>query len=276
MTELAPWIDALFAGIFLIGVPALGVIAHRGLQAAIAEGFIQYRRETYLRLIMVQSATSVTLMSYWLWLQRSPEDLGFVIPSFGQAAADVGILATAVVALGWMRRRLRGSEELRTEAWGQLVGFMDLLPHNRRELRLSYLLATVVGYSEELAYRGFLIWWLQQWLPFWGAVVASSLAFGFAHLYQGRQGILKTTAAGFVFAGIYWFSGHLFLAMALHALIDAHAFRVALLLQNRFEWTDRVTDADCAMEADSNTEAATTTDADSTADSDRDDDPHQQ
>ncbi len=240
MAEFAPWIDALFAAVLLIGVPALGLLAHRSLQAALAEGLIQFRRETYLRLIMVQSATSITLLSHWLWLERSPESLGFTLPDGKQAAMDVGIFILAVLALWWMRRRLRGSEELRTEAWSQLVGFMDLLPHNRRELRLSYLLAAVVGFSEELAYRGFLIWWLQTWMPLWGAVVASSLAFGFAHLYQGRQGILKTATAGLIFAGLYGFSGHLFLAMALHALIDGHAFRVALLLQNRFEWTDEL------------------------------------
>lgn len=217
-----------------------GLISHRNLQAAIADGLFQFRRDTYTRLILVQSMTAATLISYWLWAGRTPEELGFLIPGGKQALIGVGIFAACAIALWWMRRRLRGSEELRTEAWDQLIGFIDLLPHNKRELRLSYLLAAVVGICEELVYRGFLIWWLEIWFSPWPAVILASIAFGFAHLYQGKKGILKTAAAGFVFALVVWFSETLLLAMALHALVDAHAFRVALLLQNRFEWTDQL------------------------------------
>ena len=236
---LAPWLDAIFAAMFVIGVPVLGFFAHRSLQAAIAEGYFSYRRDTYRHLMFVQGATSATLISTWLWLERTPEALGFVTPSAMSAAISAGVVALVLAVLLWMRRRLRASEELRTEAWEQLRGFMDLLPQNQRELRMSYGLACVVGFTEELAYRGFLLWWLQNWLDFWPAALLSSIGFGFAHLYQGPKGILKTTGAGFVFACTYYYSGSLILPMVLHAIIDAHAFRVAMLLRNRFEWADR-------------------------------------
>jgi uncharacterized protein len=238
LPSLTTLIDAIFAALFLVAVPIFGLISHRNLQSAIADGFFQSRRETYFRLMAVQSITATSLISYWLWAERSVSDLGITLPTGWPAVFNVLFFVGAFVALAWMRSRLRRKEELRTEAWTQLVRFMDLLPHNKRELKISYVLAVIVGISEELAYRGFLIWWLQTWVPFWAAVLIVSAAFGFAHLYQGRAGILKTTGAGLIFGAIYWASGHILLAMALHALLDAHAFRVALLLQNHFEWLD--------------------------------------
>ena len=60
------------------------------------------------------------------------------------------------------------------------------------------------------------------------AVIASSVVFGFEHLYQGVVGVISTAVLGFALAAVYLLTGNLLVPMILHALID---FRVLLILR---------------------------------------------
>jgi uncharacterized protein len=88
-------------------------------------------------------------------------------------------------------------------------------------LALSWL---VGGLLEEVVFRGFIIgygtlvfgekfrWWL---------AVASSVIFGFSHLYQGAGGVLLTGVVGFILASAYIVSRkNLPLTMLAHGFID--------------------------------------------------------
>jgi membrane protease YdiL (CAAX protease family) len=236
-------IDLIFALLFLLAVPATGLLSHRRLRSALEHGQYQIRIRTYWRIIILQALTSVALLTHWALAGRRFQGLGLRTPTGFAGYSSFLFLFGAAVVMFWMRARLRKKEALRTEAWNQVIGFIDLLPHNKRELHISYLLAAVVGFSEELAFRGFLIWWLTPNMHEWTAVLLIASAFGMAHLYQGRKGVIKTGIAGIIFGGIYIVSGHLWVPILLHALADAHTFRVAILLQNRQEWTDSKSDA---------------------------------
>jgi uncharacterized protein len=86
------------------------------------------------------------------------------------------------------------------------------------------LLWLVGGLLEEVVFRGFIIgygtlvfgekfkWWL---------AVASSVIFGFSHLYQGAGGVLLTGVVGFILASAYIVSRkNLPLTMLAHGFID--------------------------------------------------------
>jgi membrane protease YdiL (CAAX protease family) len=51
-------------------------------------------------------------------------------------------------------------------------------------------------------------------------VVIAALAFGLAHAYQGRAGVLTTGVLGGVMAALYLQTGSLLLPVLLHAAID--------------------------------------------------------
>jgi membrane protease YdiL (CAAX protease family) len=51
----------------------------------------------------------------------------------------------------------------------------------------------------------------------------SSIAFGLAHLYQGRSGVVSTGVGGFAFGLLAMFTGSLWLPMLLHSLADLQA-----------------------------------------------------
>jgi len=99
-----------------------------------------------------------------------------------------------------------------------------LIPHSAKEGQLFNALSVTAGICEELLYRGFLIAYFGAFVE---AVVLSSIAFGFGHMYQGKIGIVKTGGIGLALAGLYVLTGSLWAPMVLHVLVDVNSGFVA-------------------------------------------------
>ena len=100
-----------------------------------------------------------------------------------------------------------------------------LMPQNGREKRWAFLgLAPTAGLCEEFLYRGFLLAEATVWFhsAVWGVVV-SSVAFGFAHSYQGLNGMIRAGLLGALLAWPVVQLGSLYPSMTAHFLIDAVA-----------------------------------------------------
>lgn len=98
-----------------------------------------------------------------------------------------------------------------------------LLPRTKGERRAFAALCVTAGICEEILFRGFLMFYLQEVFPglgIAGAVVVSSAVFGLAHLYQGLAGVLTTGALGVGMAMLYAAGGSLVVPIVLHALLD--------------------------------------------------------
>ncbi|WP_164931749.1 CPBP family intramembrane glutamic endopeptidase [Dyella sp. M7H15-1] len=101
-----------------------------------------------------------------------------------------------------------------------------MLPVSRSERLWWVLLSITAGVCEELLCRGFLLHYLRGHLadgPSLSLMLAwllSSMAFGLGHIYQGRRGVIETTAAGLVFGMLAILSGGLALPILMHILID--------------------------------------------------------
>ncbi|MCM3600978.1 CPBP family intramembrane metalloprotease [Robertmurraya korlensis] len=79
------------------------------------------------------------------------------------------------------------------------------------------------GITEEIIYRGFLIFALTQLFPsfsVWMVFILSSLLFGLAHTYQGFLNVIKTSLFGLFFAILYMGLDSIVPLMILHFLID--------------------------------------------------------
>ncbi len=109
-------------------------------------------------------------------------------------------------------------------------GYGHLMPHSRKELPVAYGTAALAGFGEEIAYRGFLIWYLNALSGPVAATLASSLIFGVAHGYQGKLGIVFATIAGLILAGVYLLSGSLLLVVWMHATYNIASFTVGYRL----------------------------------------------
>jgi len=116
------------------------------------------------------------------------------------AIAALSVIGTAlIVVLQWLNLRRMGRSSSRFRAPLQAVAGR-ILPQSRMELIPFFALAVTAGVCEEFLYRGFAMAAFLRWgLPVWIAVVASSLLFGLAHLYQGKGGLAATTILGLLF-----------------------------------------------------------------------------
>jgi membrane protease YdiL (CAAX protease family) len=105
-----------------------------------------------------------------------------------------------------------------------------LMPRGRRELAASWGTSVAAGVSEEIAFRGFLLWYGGALVGMPAALLFSSLLFGAAHSYQRLPGILYTGLAGLLLGGVYLASGSLMLAMWMHAVWNMASFAAGAVL----------------------------------------------
>jgi membrane protease YdiL (CAAX protease family) len=96
-----------------------------------------------------------------------------------------------------------------------------ILPQSAMELLPFLALAITAGLCEEFLYRGFAMAVLTRLgAVTWAAVLASSVLFGLAHLYQGRGGLVSTTFVGIVLGIGRVVYGSLVPVIFWHAAVD--------------------------------------------------------
>jgi membrane protease YdiL (CAAX protease family) len=129
-----------------------------------------------------------------------------------EIAVGLGILAATVpgAAVGWRRQVRRG------DRFALLVAPRDGVDHG-----LWAVISVLAGVGEEVAYRGvlFLVLTGLTGSPVAAALVASA-AFGAAHLAQGVSGAALVALAAAGFHLLTWWSGALYLAIAVHVAWD--------------------------------------------------------
>jgi membrane protease YdiL (CAAX protease family) len=130
----------------------------------------------------------------------------------------VGTLAVTLVLMAGSRRY----RALLRNQLHQLRLARLLFPRSARAARWLVAVALTAGLCEELAYRLVVpIWTLRvAWESTWTPLVVSSLGFGLGHLYQGARGVILTALLGALFYMLVAWTGSLWPAIALHALVD--------------------------------------------------------
>lgn len=141
-------------------------------------------------------------------LPRLPEVAGSLVPAALLIAAGV-LVAYAFRALS------------RPFGWRETETVRAIMPETGREKGVFAALSVTAGFSEEIVFRAYLPAFL---LPWTGSYLAGALpvaaVFGFLHAYQGRHGIVRTTAIGIVMAaGVAW-TGSLWPSILAHAALD--------------------------------------------------------
>jgi len=129
--------------------------------------------------------------------------------------------------LVWSSLKLRPKAEKLRAKLDDKVG--ALLPDLLQERRWFAAVSVGAGISEELVFRGFLIYYFGAYIPQFNVlekVLLTSLVFGLAHLYQGRTAIVSTGLMGLALAGLYLMTGSLLLPVLVHAAVDARVLLI--------------------------------------------------
>jgi uncharacterized protein len=163
-------------------------------------------------------------------------DAGVTNPSWlpqrgGARTLVAGVLIGLLLMIALSPLQARRSASIRDKMEKAFLRLSFILPLTGEERIWWIFVSLTAGICEEILYRGFLIHYFRA-APFHVgvlvAVIASSVIFGAAHLYQGVAGVISTAILGLLFSAIFLTTGTLAVPMILHALID---LRVLLILR---------------------------------------------
>lgn len=225
----------LFALYFLFSEPILGYYQfqrHKQKQSSGNNSKMDYYRE-----IIAQAwiPTGIVL-GLILFDQISPADIGFGrmgintswagpwLPYLiiGLAALYMGSLIYHVLANKWSAKyRTKFTLKMSKVELPDYVRYM--LPISKEEKRTWGIIALSAGITEEIVYRGLLLYGLNYIFPngsSWILILIGSMMFGLAHTYQGWQGVLKTALLGAFFSALYLSTDSLLPGMLLHLVVD--------------------------------------------------------
>lgn len=215
------YVDHIFIFLLFAVQPIHGYFENRRYDALERAGQPFDRLRFYRLTALLEWAFLVALAAVWIVFSRPIASLGLVTPGgigfWGGAALLV--LFTGLLLHSW-HAAVKASDAEKAKQRESFGSITKYLPQTAPELRTFYGVSITAGIVEEIVYRGFVIWYLGQFMPLWAAVIVSSVAFGLAHSYQGANGALRTGLVGLAFGIFYVVTGSIWLPIVAHALLD--------------------------------------------------------
>lgn len=222
------------AAYLVVGEPVAGHVLHRRFEGRLRTD-AGARCSFYRRLLVLEWGLAALALLVWLtapdvdaaavglrWPVQWPGPLTAVVVAVVLLFVVASTRQLRAGALLEMARPSRRPGEARhAEPPGQST--LALLPRTDQERRLFTVVGITAGVCEEWLYRGFFLAVVSAVLegaPSFVLVVIAAVAFGLAHAYQGRAGIVLTGVLGGVMAAVYLDTGSLLLPVFLHAVID--------------------------------------------------------
>jgi membrane protease YdiL (CAAX protease family) len=236
-------LDHIFVLVFAVMYPIAGFIGFRRLLRKIAAGMPVNRNHLYLNTITWHWILFALALIAWADSGRPWGVLGFNFEMNVRFLIAAALTIASIAFLVAQVRRVASAPQQDLDRVKSGFGALFLLvPRNGSELARFNVLSVTAGIVEETLWRGFLIWYLGQFMPVWAAAIISAIGFGVAHGYQGLANIPRVTLVGAVFASLFVLTGSLWLPIILHAAVD--------LLQGRlaYDVLRRIGTEDCDVE----------------------------
>jgi membrane protease YdiL (CAAX protease family) len=215
-------IDLVIAGLIAIVYPIWDYFSvWPRMVRTIASGRPNARVSVYREVLALEWVITVVVAAVWIHAARPWRLIGLVLPVGWRLALTVAMIAAVLMLFRAQLRAIRRLDPVKRDRVRTRQAAVSLLiPHNRVERAWFVPVAITAGLCEEFIYRGFLLWAFRPWLGLWGAALASTVSFGFAHAYQGRRGVIRAGTFGAAFAVLAIAMGSVVPGMILHALLD--------------------------------------------------------
>lgn len=218
-TTASAILSHLFLAYLVCVLPWVGRARYRWLKGRIEAGDQRARLRFYQFMLAAQLAMVLIVLAISRLGAITPAAFGLAAPAQSDVLTIALVAFLVSLAVSSLVLRHKGDRPLRRLV--QMAG--PLLPVSTAERSLFAAVAIGAGIAEELAFRGFVLFYFATFLPGLGlpaAVLASSAAFGLGHLYQGVRGVAITAALGLFMAALYLLSGSLLVPMVVHAALD--------------------------------------------------------
>jgi len=216
--------------VFIIAIvyPIAGLFGFRRLLRRVAAGESVNRSELYRNTMVGHWTLLLICMAIWAGAARPWSALGLGLQLDPRFAIAAILTVLGIVVLLMQVREVKSATQKQLDRIRKRFGKLSLIiPQNGNELARFYGLSITAGIVEEILWRGFLIWYLSQFMPLWGAALVSIIGFGLAHAYQGVANLPPIIAVGAVFTGLYLLTGSIWLPVILHAAVDILQGRLA-------------------------------------------------
>ena len=212
------WFDHLLVLIFAVVAPYHGWRNYPKFLDMLKRDPTATRRGLYLGNIIAMWAITLLLLGSWTYAGRPVSDLGLA-PLAGSPAIISTAIALMVIAIVIISYRTL----MQLDQKYNWTFAPELLPRSQQELNLFLVLSATAGVTEEILFRGYLIWYLNYFGSDVFAVIASCVIFALAHAYQGVKAMAVIFPIGMLLAFLYVYSGSLLAPMILHAAINSYA-----------------------------------------------------
>jgi uncharacterized protein len=215
----------LLAAYTVLAAPWLAYLWYQRARKRIASGAPDAKSRLYRSIVWEQIITAGVVLALWGSGRIPAASLGLVAPRMWRWSLSALLLIVGAIA--WSSLQLRPKAVKIRRSLQDSIG--ALLPDSQQDRRWWGVVSVGAGVSEELVFRGFLLYYLSVYLPSMNTLeraLLTSLVFGVGHLYQGWRAIIGTGILGLAFAGLYLMTGSLLLPIAIHAAVD---YRILLI-----------------------------------------------
>lgn len=196
----------VFFGLFL---PYLAWKSSKAIATRPLPPKAKYLTSQILTLLCLGTISAVVGIKEWLTLFPR------VVPEPEHVLLGAAVLVALVTLMRplWRKR----VEQRARKVW-------LFMPRTPRERQLWTICSIAAGISEEITYRGVmfgLLWRLTT--SIWAAALISAAVFSISHYLQGWKSMSIIFAIALTFQMLAWFTGSLYVSMAVHALYDVAA-----------------------------------------------------
>jgi uncharacterized protein len=205
---------------YFIFYPLYGYFNHEKEQQRIT--LQPHLKIAFYRSIMVHIwlPTLVVVVLYFAG-ELSLKDIGL---TWQWHLANILAIALIIVIVAYFflaLKKLNNNEQARQSLLLQIAHVSWFMPTSKKESQYFILgVAVSAGICEEVLFRAFLLHSLSQYLPIYGAVLISSLAFGLGHIYQGWSHVLKISIYGAAMALLYLITNSILVPILIHLIVD--------------------------------------------------------
>jgi hypothetical protein len=164
-------------------------------------------------------------LAYSLFVKElSILQLDYLIKFDWQNIVAFTFISIALVYLMLLVKSIVANEQLRFQIASKFEPYIDLMPINKSQLIVfTLLLSVTAGICEEIIFRAYLYNFTKLHVGNIGAIIFSSLIFGFWHINLGWQEVMRTAFMGALLCCAYIFTGNIIFPIILHIFIDVYS-----------------------------------------------------
>lgn len=206
---------------FLFGVivPLYSVLKGGQKVKDILSQYPEYKALVYRQSIIFQwVAVALILIAVYYYNDISQIGLDFI----SHPLWIIGLIGITLLWL-WGVQYLRISDKRLKKLTKRYKDLRYLIPSNKQEYRWVVALSYTAGICEEIIFRGFFFWQLNQFIPLIPSILMVNLLFGLSHYGTQKRNMILASLFGVLASCTFIWTGSLWIAIVLHIMIDLYS-----------------------------------------------------